>query len=65
MPKVLRDQVGIRPGEVEVTLDGTGLRVEPVAGAPIEERDGHLFIAGQGDPLTTDDIRELRLADQR
>lgn len=50
---------------MEVTLDGTGLRVEPVAGAPIKERDGHLFIAGQGDPLTTDDIRELRLADQR
>ena len=32
IPKQLRDEVGLRPGEVDVSAYGTGLRVEPVTG---------------------------------
>ena len=30
IPKPLRDQLGLRPGEVELTADGAALRVVPV-----------------------------------
>lgn len=66
LPKVLRDQAGLVAGEVEVTLDGTALRVEPADTARLVNREGHLFIADAGGaPVTTDAIRDLRLADQR
>ncbi|MGH9186144.1 MAG: AbrB/MazE/SpoVT family DNA-binding domain-containing protein [Acidimicrobiales bacterium] len=65
IPKPLRDRLGLRPGEVEVTLDGTGLRVEPVAGSGLEERAGRLVIPPAGVAITDDDVRALRDADQK
>lgn len=38
IPKPLRDDVGLRPGAVEVFVEGTGLRVEPLATESLEER---------------------------
>jgi AbrB family looped-hinge helix DNA binding protein len=32
IPKQLRDEAGLRPGEVEVSVYGAGLRVEPLLG---------------------------------
>jgi AbrB family looped-hinge helix DNA binding protein len=65
IPKVLRDRLGLRPGEVELTADGAALRVEALAGDVVEERGGRLVIPPTGEPLTDDDVRELRDADQR
>jgi AbrB family looped-hinge helix DNA binding protein len=65
IPKALRDSVGLRPGEVEVTADGAALRVEPISGESLEERDGRLVIPSSGSPLSDDVIRELRDASQR
>ena len=65
IPKTLRDRVGLAPGEVEITADGAGLRVEPVSGESLVERDGRLVIPSSGLPLTDDLVRELRDADQR
>lgn len=65
VPKPLRDQVGLRPGEVEVTAHGTALRVEPVTGETVEERDGRLVIPASGQTLTADDVQGLRHAEQR
>jgi predicted nucleic acid-binding protein len=48
IPKPLRDRVGLRPGEVEVTADGAGLRVEPLAEESLEERQGRLVIRARG-----------------
>ncbi|WP_156166322.1 AbrB/MazE/SpoVT family DNA-binding domain-containing protein [Mycobacterium haemophilum] len=31
IPKPLRDHLGLQPGEVEVTADGAGLRMEPLS----------------------------------
>jgi bifunctional DNA-binding transcriptional regulator/antitoxin component of YhaV-PrlF toxin-antitoxin module len=52
-PKALRDRVGLGPGEVEVIVDGTGLRVEPLAGEDLAERDGRLLIRPEVPRSTT------------
>jgi hypothetical protein len=52
------------PGPVDLIMDGTGIRVEVPTYDNVVERDGRLVITG-GPALTPDEIRELRLADQR
>lgn len=65
IPKILRDRVGLQPGDVEVTADGTGLRVEAVPGEGLEERAGRLVIPATGAAIGDDDVRSLRDADQK
>lgn len=65
IPKQLRDRLGLRPGEVEVTADGTGLRVEPLAQESLEERDGRLVIPAAGSGIDDEVVRSLRDAGQR
>ncbi|MFW0794217.1 AbrB/MazE/SpoVT family DNA-binding domain-containing protein [Gordonia sp. CPCC 205515] len=65
VPKELRDRVGLVPGEVEITVTGSGLVLEPVASDDLIEKDGRLLLPDGGPQLSTDDIRELRLGDQR
>jgi AbrB family looped-hinge helix DNA binding protein len=65
IPKALRDEVGLRAGEVELVRDGAGIRVEPVVGAGLEERDGLLVIPSAGAHIDDEDVRRLRDADQR
>lgn len=65
IPKGLRDRVGLVPGEVDLFAEGAGLRIEVVSTDHLVERDGHLLLPSGGQHLTDDDVRELRLADQR
>ena len=65
IPRQLRDRVGITPGEVEITVDGAGVRIEPVAGEGLVEVDGRLVIPVSGVELDDAVVRELRDADQR
>lgn len=65
IPKRLRDHVGLRPGEVEVTADGAALRVEPLAGDSLAERDGRLVVPPGGAEIDDDLVRSLRDAGQR
>ena len=44
IPKALRDSLGLVPGEVEVTPDGAGLHVEPLANDYLADEDGFLVI---------------------
>jgi bifunctional DNA-binding transcriptional regulator/antitoxin component of YhaV-PrlF toxin-antitoxin module len=64
LPKALRDQVGIVPGPVDVTVSGAGLRIEPPTSGLVE-KEGHLFLPATGQATTVESVRELRLADQR
>lgn len=65
VPKVLRDRVGMIAGEVEIHVSGSGLLVTPVATDELVNSEGLLLLPAGDLPLTTDDIRELRLGDQR
>jgi AbrB family looped-hinge helix DNA binding protein len=65
IPKALRDQLGLGPGEVDVTADGAALRVEPIAGDQVVERDGLLVVPASGTPVTDEMVRALRDAGRR
>jgi AbrB family looped-hinge helix DNA binding protein len=65
LPKALRDQVGLRAGEVNVFADGAGLRIEPIAGEALEEREDRLVVAPSGLDVNDEMVRALRDADQR
>jgi len=60
IPKRLRDHVGLRPGEVEVTVEGSGLRVQPLAGESLAERGGRLVIPIAGEPVSDELVPALR-----
>jgi AbrB family looped-hinge helix DNA binding protein len=69
VPKRLRDQLGVgADSEFDIELDGTSIRLDPRRGSErsIVEIDGWpVLLAVQGVPLTDDDVRTLRDADQR
>ena len=65
IPKQLRDRIGLRPGEVEVTVEGSGLRVEVPAEDGLEEVGGRLVIGAAGAPVSDELVRSLRDAGQR
>jgi len=65
IPKRLREEVGLRPGEVEVSAYGAGLRVEPLTGEGLEERGGRLVIPVSGAQVDDNLVRALRDAGQR
>lgn len=65
IPKLLRDSLGLGPGEVEVTPDGAGLHIEPVADDQLHDEDGLLVIPAVGTAVSDDLVRTLRDANQR
>lgn len=65
IPKALRDSLGLVPGEVEVTPDGAGLHIEPLADDQLQDEDGLLVIPAAGTTIGDDLVRTLRDADQR
>jgi bifunctional DNA-binding transcriptional regulator/antitoxin component of YhaV-PrlF toxin-antitoxin module len=65
IPKQLRDELGLGPGEVEVSAQGAALRVEPVAGESLEERDGRLIIPAEGIEIGADLVQTLRDVDRK
>jgi bifunctional DNA-binding transcriptional regulator/antitoxin component of YhaV-PrlF toxin-antitoxin module len=64
LPKALRLEIGMLPGEVEIVIDGDSLRVSPVCGDHLIDDDGLLLLPA-GEPLSDDEVRDLRHADQR
>jgi len=65
IPKALRDQLGIGPGEVDIVADGAALRVEAVVGSGLAEQAGRLVIPSGGVAVSDDDVQRLRAADQK
>jgi len=65
IPKALRDSLGLVPGEVEVTPDGAGLHIEPLANDDLDDEDGLLVIPAADVTIGDDLVRTLRDADQR
>ena len=65
VPKALREEIGLRAGIVELIADGTGIRIEPVAGHDLAERHGRLVIPPSGTGVDDELVRALRDADRR
>ncbi len=65
IPKSLRDQMGLRSGEVEISCDGVGLHIEAVASGDLLEVGGRLVIPSSGTELDDETVRAMRYADQR
>jgi AbrB family looped-hinge helix DNA binding protein len=65
IPKPLRDRVGLQAGEVELTVDGTAIRIVPIHDDELMEEDGFLIVPPSGTPIDDDLVQALRLADQR
>lgn len=65
IPRVLRERIGLTDGgEVQVELDGAGVRVDPVSTGELVEEDGFLVIPPTGKPVTDEMVRELIDADR-
>ena len=65
IPRALRDAVGLQAGEVEITADGAGVRIEAVAGEGVVESGGRLVIPASGEPIDEALVKALRDADQQ
>ena len=65
IPKALRDMLGLVPGEVEVTPEGAGLHIEPLADDQLQDEDGLLVIPAADATISDNLVRTLRDADQR
>ena len=65
IPKALRDQLGLRPGDVELSADGAALRVVPVHEDTLDEVDGRLVIPASGVAIRDELVQALRDADRR
>lgn len=65
IPKQLRDQLGLAPGPVEVDVQGAGLRVLPLTDSTLEQEGNLLVIPAGEKPISDEDVRRLREADQR
>jgi AbrB family looped-hinge helix DNA binding protein len=60
VPRVLRSKLGLeKGGEVEIELDGSALRIEPVAGSGLEVEEGLLVIPSVGTPVSIEEMHEL------
>jgi AbrB family looped-hinge helix DNA binding protein len=64
VPREIRQELGLVPGDVEISVQGTRVVIEQ-RGSRLREKDGHLLLPLGGPAMTTDEIRELRLAGQR
>ncbi len=65
IPRALRESIGLVPGDVEITVDGAGLHIAPLADDGLVQEDGLLVIPAPGDTVSDDLVRRLRDAGQR
>ena len=65
IPKPIRDRLGLVPGEIEIEIDGAGIRVEPTSGSGLRREAGRMVIPPSGITIDDDDVRDLRLGDQK
>ncbi len=66
IPRAMRERVGLLgPAEVDIEVDGAGIRIEASAEGSLVEEDGRLVIPATGSMVTRDMVQGLRDADQR
>ena len=66
IPRAMRERVGLLgPAEVDIEVDGAGIRIDAITDGSLVEEDGRLVIPATGSKVTTDMVQGLRDADQR
>jgi AbrB family looped-hinge helix DNA binding protein len=65
VPKALRDQVGLIPGQVDIAVVGSRIVIEPTSEESLVEEDGLLVIPSAGERVTDDDVRDLMESGRR
>ena len=66
IPKAVRQEAGLVPGSaVEIFVDGAGVRLEPSVRTGFVSRGSRMVIPATGQVITDEDVRDLRLGDQR
>lgn len=66
IPQGLRTSVGLgEGGDVDVSVVGAGILIEPVAGHDLVREGDLIVIPDDGPAMDDDSVRELRLGDQR
>jgi AbrB family looped-hinge helix DNA binding protein len=65
IPRSLRQRIGLADGgEVDLELDGAGVRIAPVVGGTLLEDGDLLLIPALDTPITVEQVRELVDADR-
>lgn len=59
IPKALRDELGLVPGTVEVTADGSSLRITPVVNDSVIDEHGRTLISAPGAEIDDALVRAL------
>ena len=66
IPRAMRERVGLLgPAEVDIDVDGAGIRIDAITDGGLIEEDGRLVIPATGSVVTRDMVQGLRDADQR
>lgn len=66
IPRAIREQIGVYgPTEVEISVDGAGVRIDPASDGDLVEEHGRLVIPPSGSVLTSETVEALRDADRR
>lgn len=66
IPRAVREQIGVYgPTDVEIHVDGAGVRIEPASDGDLIEEHGRLVIPPSGSVLTAETVEALRDADRR
>ena len=66
IPKVLRELAGLVPGaELNVEIDGAGLRIEAAAGAGLAKKGRFLVIPASDQAIDDEVVNRLRRDGQR
>jgi AbrB family looped-hinge helix DNA binding protein len=66
IPKSFRDALGLAGDDpVDVIVDGTAIRIEPVASAELVEVDGFWVVPATGAVVTPEVVDEIRRGLQR
>ena len=65
IPRAMRERVGLSGGgDVNLELDGAAIRIEPVAGDDLREKDGLLVVPATGTAFDDAMVRDLIDADR-
>ncbi|NNN22484.1 MAG: AbrB/MazE/SpoVT family DNA-binding domain-containing protein [Acidimicrobiales bacterium] len=65
IPKALRDQLGLRAGEIEINIHGSGVQIEPVVDDNLIKEGNLLVTKASGTPIDNQLVSVLRLSNQK